>query len=1761
MTDFAPADEIMDSGDELMGRRRHFRTPSPGVRRAALLKSNVSPALRRRFTQTSDDEEEIKTPMRSQSAEPARLAEKSLPPPPPIETTPIRARSANRGRPSSRREDLMNQRKIAKEKLAEQAEIKKIEKKVEAPVQRAKSPPLFRNKAARLRAVSAAGRNAVAAANKLEDQKAPSSRESDSQVQYTKKVLSPKATEGLSKLQRRALLRQKKIPFAYPEVEKEISTAKPEQKIPVAVSSSTIVGSSPAASRLARFRAGKRGVTPVATTSAPSPTTSEQQECPSPNKKAMDLSRSPKSTMGRRSKAWALRKLVATETSQKDVNEEAAPDSPSGTNDLKKAAAVMKEMERLRAQEGSANTPEKKAEATPVTLQQKAALERTRRSAKNKPPPGDLKVDATVEGDEPMVSPQQQAARDKIKRGASKLQQMAKSKRRARAATPTQPQLSVQSSNSTAEASSLDTELAAVNTLRSDEKSNDSSGNAPPALADSISNVDGTATLAKDSEEGDASVPSPPPGGSFFPDPLSGHPLSNVDRSLFDTDSWSVSDATYSTISVGHNFRDMDTAPAIAEEEEEKKDDAEDEVSEIIEEYDQIVKVVSKEEKVELTDVRDSLYADPNEAIGYVSSEDDSDNDEEKTEATMNFKPSLISNPPPPPPGSKKKRRKKRKSSKSKSRSLRSSRLPTHIEEEDSRDTPTRMPSPHGLPRAPSPQAEKLTAPQAQENGSPKCESVTDVASGEAEEPEDLVSKGTAETIETGSHEESGSKEATAPDKPLGDPNSDTQLTESDAISANSVKSTVTNDLVDKQEHPVLVNPPVLNSFTDSLTIDAHIKNNLSLEKSVGGESQNRVISWRTSSSAEDICSSTGADSDALADALSDDEKSADQFEMERVFSLSSLQPLVKEAGDRPGKPSSKPLSTAASDVNVADPTVTAKFDVVMSTAAEKFEEQISKPLDESDRHAHFETAPGSDQVEVQLSTSGASVSEEGAETFTIKSELEEQTSPTAAKPPSIVTNNECITPQSTDSHKQIAAVRTMDSVDRLRSTLTPGSAVENALAKEAIVDDMYLLDWLQAENIANEVDNEALTLKTPTDVIRSLLSSYAIFEQLFRYLSEKFRGVEGIAPVEGFLMSKASFTSYSRIRASNCVRFLESISSASGIPSPFRGRNPFLIDTKHSSPDRSQDDLESPKSGRAESIQGIVFGHPSGDPVDIVRFVYLACRTLQFEDAANPELDEDKQDGPVREAGEPQEGVEEWADEVKEAGQVTKEMERVPSEPVSPSKSESSEPEDCNGGWDSSKEKRVPKRFIPPTEGSPFEDCLDRFPGFVRSVLGFIGDPVAVCRLKMTNTGCRSFVDTNEHELMRDAVRLGGMHMNVRPYFWLWVVLGTLGSPDRLSIPDLERQGAESKWKSVIDRDVSRSFGNLPPHKTGARLRTDSIVRALAMWGKGRIMKRGVKGSGDAPPLSAVDEDDISLEPTETVSNWEGVTPVGSFTGSVCSGAEESDETKLQLTADEDLALSGNSLSEEAKSHLREKLRFILHSLAAAHSDVGYCQGMDYVVAHLLRILQDTIRWQAATGYLPGPTQVPAKIEPGTVLDESTMTKLYAEIDDDRVVEMTCFQVMDTFFTSYNLRHFYWPELRCLKTCCLVFERLIQIKLPVLADHFEHHELNVGLFALGWFQTLFLYLPSMPSATVCHMWDIWLVERSFKIFFRVGTAILFLSQPTLLNHELEGMMGYLNTFPDCTLLSPDILIACALQIKVTNRMLTEIEEEVTKAI
>ena len=369
---------------------------------------------------------------------------------------------------------------------------------------------------------------------------------------------------------------------------------------------------------------------------------------------------------------------------------------------------------------------------------------------------------------------------------------------------------------------------------------------------------------------------------------------------------------------------------------------------------------------------------------------------------------------------------------------------------------------------------------------------------------------------------------------------------------------------------------------------------------------------------------------------------------------------------------------------------------------------------------------------------------------------------------------------------------------------------------------------------------------------------------------------------------------------------------------------------------------------------------------------------------------------------------------------------------------------------------------FTPPTvKPSPFETSIWSQSSIVIDVLSFLGDPVSVCYLKSVNTFCRRIVRENEHNIMKDVARKGGIHRYMRRQFWTWITLEkcqprkwmlrpktsrsllhlSLEHEDseeqytntqannankqqqqqqqlRRSKPPtvptnfatLERIGRASKWSHIIQRDVVRSFGNLPPHKSNARLRADSIVRALITWGKTRFRRRGhtmSSGSSSRAMESRLEhpnlpddegygggggggldnnDDDNDEEPFDTVSDWGGISQ--SFDSGSMLG--DTDESSVK-----ELALSGNTLSNDVKMVMQERLGKILHALAASHPEVGYCQGMDYIVAHLLRVLGGDMKDRQSKGFR----------------EEYGICK-------ELPIEEVVYRVMKTLLTTYNLRH-----------------------------------------------------------------------------------------------------------------------------------------------
>ncbi|CAM9619814.1 unnamed protein product, partial [Sphacelaria rigidula] len=208
----------------------------------------------------------------------------------------------------------------------------------------------------------------------------------------------------------------------------------------------------------------------------------------------------------------------------------------------------------------------------------------------------------------------------------------------------------------------------------------------------------------------------------------------------------------------------------------------------------------------------------------------------------------------------------------------------------------------------------------------------------------------------------------------------------------------------------------------------------------------------------------------------------------------------------------------------------------------------------------------------------------------------------------------------------------------------------------------------------------------------------------------------------------------------------------------------------------------------------------------------------------------------------------------------------------------------------------------------------------------------------------------------------------------------------------------------------------------------------------------------------------------------------------------------------------------------VKAQLTDLLRALAVSFGQVGYCQGLDYVAAHLIKCL-------------------------GTDSDRSFAS------DPERV-----FTVLLGLFRGYGLQYLYSEDLAALQLMLRVLDELIETHLPRLHKHFQEQDVAVAFFAVGWFQTLFLYTSRMPSETLMWLWDVWVTERSFKVFFRASLAILQLSEPRLLELDMESILLFLSRFPQDGILDKETLVPTALAIKITDSKLREAQRKLDEA-
>mmetsp|Transcript_59340 Transcript_59340/g.125744 ORF Transcript_59340/g.125744 Transcript_59340/m.125744 type:complete len:398 (-) Transcript_59340:212-1405(-) len=179
-------------------------------------------------------------------------------------------------------------------------------------------------------------------------------------------------------------------------------------------------------------------------------------------------------------------------------------------------------------------------------------------------------------------------------------------------------------------------------------------------------------------------------------------------------------------------------------------------------------------------------------------------------------------------------------------------------------------------------------------------------------------------------------------------------------------------------------------------------------------------------------------------------------------------------------------------------------------------------------------------------------------------------------------------------------------------------------------------------------------------------------------------------------------------------------------------------------------------------------------------------------------------------------------------------------------------------------------------------------------------------------------------------------------------------------------------------------------------------------------------------------------------------------------------------IEADAPRTFPGNAVFEE---FYLEKMKRVLSAYSAHDPEVGYCQGLNFVVGLLL------------------------------------ITANGAEED--------VFWVFVALMHGCSLRHFYKDGFPLLQQYSGAFSALLKVAIPELAEHFDEEGLDVSIFLQPWYLTLFA--TNLPLPVVCFLWD-GIFTNGLPFLLNIGVTMLGNLRNALLEMRFEDMMAFFRT-------------------------------------
>ncbi len=163
----------------------------------------------------------------------------------------------------------------------------------------------------------------------------------------------------------------------------------------------------------------------------------------------------------------------------------------------------------------------------------------------------------------------------------------------------------------------------------------------------------------------------------------------------------------------------------------------------------------------------------------------------------------------------------------------------------------------------------------------------------------------------------------------------------------------------------------------------------------------------------------------------------------------------------------------------------------------------------------------------------------------------------------------------------------------------------------------------------------------------------------------------------------------------------------------------------------------------------------------------------------------------------------------------------------------------------------------------------------------------------------------------------------------------------------------------------------------------------------------------------------------------------------------------------------------------LRASLRRVLLAFAVLDPHVGYCQGMNFMAALLLRVFN---------GH-----------------------------------EVTALYMLMLLVRRYGMSRMFSSGLSGADVAFKQMDASLAHCIPMLSRHLASQEISCAMYAAGWYMTVFSSQSTLPCRTVARVWDGFLLE-GWQAVHRTSVALLGLCAGRLLAHDFMVNVQFLLT-------------------------------------